>query len=91
VTVPQEPQPVVVRLEGIEPFARFVSDVALAYGYFFALSADEIRAFPPKARRGLMALQKAVREFGESPASGPFDVRSADRPYPVLYEDSAQD
>ncbi len=80
------PDPVVVKLEGIEPFARFISDVALSHSYFFALSAEEIKAFPPKAKRGLMVLQRAIREFGQPSENGPFDIRAAETISPVHYE-----
>ncbi len=83
--------PVVVKLEGIEPFARFIADVARSHSCFYALTAEEINALPKKAIRGLMLLQKAIREFGEEPASGPFDIRSAHHLDPVRYENPAQD
>jgi hypothetical protein len=82
---------ITVKLDSVEPFARFVAQAARADAYFFALTADEIKALPRKAVRGLMALRKAFDEFGQAVAAEPFALRSAERLDPIAYEDPAGD
>lgn len=58
---------VTVEVAGIPLIARFMAAAARAEAYFFALTADEMRALPDKAAHGVAELQAAFRDLRTIP------------------------
>lgn len=81
---------------GLDRMLTFIGLVARAESYFFAGSVEEVKALPPKFRRGMAALQKAMRHLRAGEHADPDGdlyepVRSAHTVDPISYEPAEGD
>lgn len=59
-----------VKIADMEPFKRFIAQVAEAHAHFYGLTPDEVKALPVRACRGIASLQEALCSIGLEP-TGP--------------------
>jgi hypothetical protein len=58
-----------VKVADVEPFARFIGRIVEANSAFRGLTAEEVKALPANAAKGIAELQAALRELSEKPVA----------------------